>query len=287
MTKQYIQSETIGKVLLLTMHDPDTRNAIGEEMAGQLEEELDRFEFSSNLRTVVLTGSNPSFCSGANVKSWDKDNKSTQREPIPEDRSPWDLLNEAWEKQSLIPGRPKDFIDPVRLIPVRLHNLQNPSIAAVNGPAMGLGCGIALSCDIRYASENAKFSEMFVKRGLIPADGSCWQLPRMIGLSRTLLLQYTGDILDAQTAFELGIVNEVCEQNQILESSMELAEKISNGATYGMSLIKKLVHESQFIDFETSIKLAGPAQEIARRTQDHQEGVTSFIEKRKPNFIGK
>ena len=97
MTKQYIQSETIGKVLLLTMHDPDTRNAIGEEMAGQLEEELDRFEFSSNLRTLVLTGSDPSFCSGANVKSCDKDNKTTQREEIPQDRSPWDLLNEAWK----------------------------------------------------------------------------------------------------------------------------------------------------------------------------------------------
>ena len=147
--------------------------------------------------------------------------------------------------------------------------------------------GIALSCDIRIASEKAIFSEMFVRRGLIPADGSCWQLPRMIGLGNTLLLQYTGDILDAAKAEKLGIINKIASHNNLMEDTLELASTIGKGATYSMSLIKRLVHKSLQVDFEESLKLAGPAQELARRSQDHKEGVNAFIEKRKPKFSGR
>ena len=287
MTLNFIKSETIDNVLLLTMHHPETRNAIGLDMLREIELELDRFETNPKLRTLVLTGSDPSFCAGANVRSMGEDNQNAEPDPLPDDRSPWDVLNEAWDIQELQNKRPRDSIEGVRYLPLRLHNLQKPSIAAVNGSAIGLGMGIALSCDIRIASEKAIFSEMFVRRGLIPADGSCWQLPRMIGLGNTLLLQYTGEILDAAKAEKLGIINKIASHDNLMEDTLELASTIGKGATYSMSLIKRLVHKSLQVDFEESLKLAGPAQELARRSHDHKEGVNAFIEKRKPKFSGR
>jgi len=287
MSGTYIKSESDHGVLILTMHDPKTRNAIGLEMMEELEEELDKFESSPALRALVLTGSDPSFCSGANVKTMNEDNESSETKAIPSDSTPWDLLNQAWDKQSALNARPRDLIEGVRYVPLRLHNLQKPSIAAVNGSAIGLGMGIALSCDIRFASTNAKFSEMFVRRGLIPADGSCWQLPRMIGLGKTFMLQYTGEIVSAEESLELGIVNKMIPHDQLMNETMDLAHRIASGATYSMALIKKLIHESLHTNLEESLKLAGPAQDIARQTSDHKEGVKAFVEKRKPNFTGR
>jgi len=287
MSGTYIKSESDQGVLVLTMHDPKTRNAIGLEMMKELEEEIDRFESSPALRALVLTGSDPSFCSGANVKTMNDANESSEAKAIPSDSTPWDLLNQAWDKQSALNSRPRDLIEGVRYMPLRLHNLQKPSIAAVNGSAIGLGMGIALSCDIRFASTNAKFSEMFVRRGLIPADGSCWQLPRMIGLGKTFMLQYTGEIVSAEESLELGIVNKMIPHDQLMNETMDLAHRIASGATYSMALIKKLIHESLHTNLEESLKLAGPAQDIARQTSDHKEGVKAFVEKRKPNFTGR
>jgi enoyl-CoA hydratase/carnithine racemase len=287
MTLSFIKSKTIDNVLLITMHHPETRNAIGLDMLREIEQELDKFEMNPKLRTLVLTGSDPSFCSGANVRNMGEDNQKANDDSLPDDRSPWDVLNEAWDNQKLENKRPRDFIEGVRYLPLRLHNLQKPSIAAVNGSAIGLGMGIALSCDIRIASDKAIFSEMFVRRGLIPADGSCWQLPRMIGLGNTLLLQYTGDILDAVKAEQLGIVNQIVSHDSLMADTLKLASRIGQGATYSMSLIKRLVHKSLQVEFEESLKLAGPAQELARRSNDHKEGVNAFIEKRQPKFLGR
>ena len=287
MTLSFIKSETIDNVLLITMHHPETRNAIGLNMLREIEQELDKFEMNPKLRTLVLTGSDPSFCSGANVRNMGEDNQKANDYSLPDDRSPWDVLHEAWDNQKLENKRPRDFIEGVRYLPLRLHNLQKPSIAAINGAAIGLGMGIALSCDIRIASNKAIFSEMFVRRGLIPADGSCWQLPRMIGLGNTLLLQYTGDILDAVKAEQLGIVNQIVSHDSLMADTLKLASRIGQGATYSMSLIKRLVHKSLQVEFEESLKLAGPAQELARRSNDHKEGVNAFIEKRQPKFLGR
>ena len=117
MSGTYIKSESDQGVLVLTMHDPKTRNAIGLEMMKELEEELDRFESSPALRALVLTGSDPSFCSGANVKTMNDDNESSEPKAIPNDSTPWDLLNQAWDKQSALNSRPRDLIEGVRYVP--------------------------------------------------------------------------------------------------------------------------------------------------------------------------
>ena len=175
----------------------------------------------------------------------------------------------------------------IRFVPLRLDSLTKPSIAAINGYAMGLGLGIALSCDIRIASEEARLSETFIRRGLIPADGSCWQLPRMIGLGNTMLLQYTGDVVDAQEAFRLGMVNKITSHEELIETTMELAQRLAHGPTYTMGLIKRLVQRSLDVDFTEHMRLARPAQDIARATKDHREGVRAFLEKRTPEYKGR
>ena len=287
MPYQFIDARESDGVLIVTMDDPPTRNAIGDEMAGEINQELDRLEASPDLRTVVITGRDPSFCSGANVKRMDDANRSrTAESPLPGDRSPWEVLAAAWEELGA-PGPAAAAVDGVRFVPLRLHQLQKPSIAAVNGYAMGLGMGIALSCDIRIASENARMSETFIRRGLIPADGSCWQLPRMIGLGNTMLLQYTGDVLGADECLKLGIVNRVVEHAELMERTLDLARRIAAGPTYSMALIKRLVQRSLHVDFAESLRLAGPAQDIARRTEDHKEGVRAFVEKRQPRYQGR
>ena len=171
--------------------------------------------------------------------------------------------------------------------PLRIHNLQKPSIAAVNGYAMGVGMGISLACDIRLASENAIFSEAFVLRGLIPGDGSCWQLPRLIGLSNTLLIQYTGDRIDGTEAHRLGLASKLYPHDELMPAAMELAVRLANGPTQAMSLIKYLVRKSMDISLEESLEMGHAAQDIARSTDDHKEAVRAFVEKRKPAFKGR
>ena len=172
-------------------------------------------------------------------------------------------------------------------VPLRIHKLQKPSIAAVNGHAMGVGMGVALACDIRYAAEKAVFSEAFSRMGLIPGDGSSWQLPRLIGLSNTLLLQYTGDRIDGNEAYRMGVVSKVFPGDALMEAALELATRLAQGPIVSLSLIKYLALRSLEMDFEESLALAHVAQEQARSTEDHKEAVQAFLEKRQPEFKGR
>lgn len=284
----FIDVQEVGNVMVITLDDPTTRNSIGDEMATEINQAVNQLEMSSNLRALVITGRDPSFCSGANVKRMDSANQARADEPaLPDDQSAWELLDQRWTEMPEDPPAGDEEIDGVRFVPLLLHQLQKPSIAAVNGYAMGLGMGIALSCDIRIASENARMAETFIRRGLIPADGSCWQLPRMIGLGNTMMLQYTGDPMNAEECYRLGIVNKVTPHDELLETSLDLAQRIADGPTYSQALIKRLVQRSLHVDFAESLRLAGPAQTLARSTEDHKEGVRAFVEKRQPAFKGR
>jgi 2-(1,2-epoxy-1,2-dihydrophenyl)acetyl-CoA isomerase len=190
MSFEKIRSETHEHgVLVVTLDDPATLNALGEPLTTELISELERFAADPELRCLVLTGSGRSFSSGANVRGFARNIESRDQaaeggeEPSRQAWSELDPMFAATEARE--PRGP--------LVVHRLHNLQKPSIAAVNGFAYGLGCGIALTCDLRVAAESAKFSEAFIRNGLIPADGSTWQLPKLIGPARTLWMQYTGD----------------------------------------------------------------------------------------------
>ena len=287
MAYQYIHAEEHGKVLVLRMDDPATRNSMRSEMSTELLTEIARFEKSSKLRCLVLTGTDPSFCAGANVgglqrsmeRSEEQKQVSVEEEAPP---LPWAALDARCSQRATDPAA-----DLGPAIVTVLMRLQKPSIAAVNGYALGVGSGAALSCDIRIASEKGSFAETFIQRGLPPGDGSCWQLPRMIGLSNTYLQAYTGDRVDAETALRWGLVSKVVPHDQLMKTTLELATRLAEGPVYSMGLIKYLIQQSTNMTFEESLRLGRAALAVARGTADHKEGVQSFLEKRPPHFQGR
>ena len=286
MAYEYLKVDRSEGVLVLTLHDPPTRNALGREMAAELMQALDEYEQSPGDRMLVITGTDPSFCSGANVRQMGQriqdqagQGESTATEPPA--RLPWGSMEAGLGRR-----RAEEFGGGAAMVPLRIHELQKPSLAAVNGHAYGVGMGVAISCDIRIASEQAAFAEAFVRMGLIPGDGSCWQLPRLIGLSNTFLMQYTGQAVDGNEAFRMGLVSRVVPHDELMPAAMELATRLAHGATQSISLIKYLVQKSTHTDMRESLEMAHVAQEAARATEDHKEAVRAFIDKRRPDFTG-
>ena len=296
MDYQYINTEVRDRILILTMHDPPTRNALDPEMAVEVMDALDQFEDDLEQRVLLLTGTEPSFCSGANVRGFRQSIQERQDQPGQNSKAssmPWGKM------EARLASRPdlKGLGGQAPLVPLRIHKLQKPSIAAVNGHAMGVGMGIALACDIRFAAEKAVFSEAFSRMGLIPGDGSSWQLPRLIGLSNTLLLQYTGDRIDGHEAYRMGVVSKGLPDDDLMDAALELATRLARGATQSLSLIKYLVHKNLKTDFEESLGRS-PSWRRSRfdpwgyhtpcpGTEDHKEAVQAFLEKRQPEFNGR
>ena len=283
MAYEYIKTEVVDGVLVLTMHDPPTRNALGVDMAAEMFARLDEFESNPAERVLLLTGTAPAFCSGANVRGF--------RQRIEEREGQQDAEPLTWGKMEYMRGRRRsgDGGPRVNFVPLRIHDLQKPSIAAVNGPAAGVGCGLALSCDIRVVGDSGRLSERFVLNGLIPGDGSCWQLPKLIGTSNTLLLQYTGDWMGGEDAVRIGLASRSFPDEGLMEGALELATRIAKGPTVAHSLTKYLVQQSMGLGFRESLELATAAQEHVRRTEDHRIAVQWFLDKNRgmPPFVGR
>lgn len=280
MSDDYIKTELRDGVLLLTLHDPATRNAINPQMAAEFFAALERFEDDPALRVLLLTGAAPAFCSGANVRGFYGRLQEQEGQEEPPPRQPWGAMEARYARRF----DPETSRAPEMVL--RLQEQQKPTIAAVNGPAIGAGMGLALACDLRIAGESAQFSEAFVRMGLIPADGSCWNLPRLIGLSNALLLQYTGDRVDGQAAYRMGLVNAVAADGDLPAAALALATRLARGAARSQSLIKYLVKQGQQQTFREHLELAHIAQAQARSTADHKEAVQAFLEKRPPEFKG-
>ena len=160
-------------------------------------------------------------------------------------------------------------------------------IAAVNGPAIGLGCDVACLADIRIAADSAKFGVTFLKLGLIPGDGGAWLLPRSIGMSRAAELLFTGDVIDAATAQAWGLVSRVVPADRLLDEALALAERIAAQPPHALRLAKSLLRQGQTASYDTIMEMSAAAQAIMHLTEDHMEGVNALIEKRPPSFKGR
>jgi enoyl-CoA hydratase/carnithine racemase len=285
MTFRKLGSRTTSDgVLVLTINDPATRNALDEVLLSELVSEVKRFSADQDLKVLLITGAGTAFSSGADVRGFAARIEESERDGGSEadaGRAPWKLLDPFYTLRQ----DPDSYTGPE--IVTLLWNLQKPSIAAVNGPAYGLGCGIALFCDFRIAGESARFSEAFIRNGLVTGDGSAWLLPRLIGISNTLLMQYTGEPVPAQEAYRIGLVNEVTSDAELMKRSLELASRLAQGPVFAMGLIKQIVQQGYHQGLHDALVLGAHAQALARNTFDHKEGVRAFIEKRPPRFQGR
>lgn len=256
--------ERRGAVMVLTMNRPDALNAMTPELTDEMRHAVESAAGDAEIRALVVTGAGRAFCAGGDVK-----NMSSQIGR----RTPNDVRR-----------RIREGTGPLILA---LASIEKPVVAAVNGLAYGGGFSVALACDIVCAARSARFAQAFVKRGLVPDTGSTWFLPRLIGPWRARELMFTGEPLDAQRAWELGLVNRICSDESLLTEAIALAGELANGPTVALGIIKTLVNEGMRGDLRAAIDAEADAQGIAMETEDFREGVAALLEKRPPNFVGR
>ena len=247
-------------VATLTFNRPEVFNSFNREMALLLQKQLDASEENPEIRAIVITGSGKAFCAGQDLKEV----------TTPE----------------LHPGFKKILEEHYNPIIERIRAINKPIIAAVNGVAAGAGANIALACDIVVASEKASFIQAFSKIGLVPDSGGSFYLPRLIGFQRASALMLLGDKVAAQQARELGMVYKVFEPETFQQQALDLALEMAKMPTKALGLTKQLLNASFNNTLDQQLTLESTLQIQAANTNDYKEGVTAFVEKRKPNFKG-
>jgi len=248
-------------VAFITLNRPEVFNSFNREMALLLQDTLDACETNNEVRTIVLSGKGKAFCAGQDLK---------------EITDP-----------KLNPGFKKILEEHYNPIILRIRNIKKPIIAAVNGVAAGAGANIALACDIVVADEKANFIQAFSLIGLIPDSAGTFFLPRLIGFQKASALSMIGDKVSAEEAERLGMIYKYVPSKDFQETIQTLAVKMAQMPTKALGLIKDAFNKSLTNNLEEQLALEAKHQIEAAETEDFKEGVTAFIEKRKPNFKGK
>lgn len=247
-------------ILTITLNRPEVYNAFNEQMKRELNEALKEAEKDAAVRCMVLRGAgDKAFCSGQDLK-----------EHVAQNRS----LRESLEKS---------YNPMVR----RIRSMEKPVVAMINGVAAGAGLSLALACDMRIASENARLIEVFIRIGLVPDSGSHWFLTRLVGVGKAFELASLGDEVSASDALRLGLVNKVVPAPQLEEETERIASRLAQSPTKAIGLIKRALNKAAFSDLDTILDYEAYLQEIASRTEDHREGVHAFLEKRSAKFQGR
>jgi 2-(1,2-epoxy-1,2-dihydrophenyl)acetyl-CoA isomerase len=242
-------------VQTIILNQPDKLNALTAAMERQLSQIVRSAERDDAVRALVLTGAGAGFCSGADTSAFGSDSD----------------LGEGL----------RSGLNP---LVTRLHALEKPVLAAINGVAAGAGLSLALACDLRYAAESARILLAFVRVGLVPDAGLFYFLPRLIGPAKTLELAWTGDPLSAAEAYELGMLNKVVPDSEVLSQTQALAARLASAPLKTVALIKRAVNQAHELPLERVLELEASYQTIASRDANFTEGLAAFREKRPPRF---
>jgi len=255
--------EKEGHVAIITLNKPEKMNSFSAEMQGNISRALTDAEKDKTVRVVILTAKGRAFCAGADVKAM---------------ASRFDKPAEQAREDKKLPMRNSLY--------VQMQQCPKPIICAVNGVAAGGGLDMALACDIRIASDKARFAEVFIRRGMIPASGGTYFLPRLVGIDRALLMVWTGDMVDAKEAERIGLVTMVVPHEELMLAAMELAEKLAKGPPLAIQRAKCVIYEGLEMNLAQTFKYINPIVQELNGTADHKEGARAFVEKREPVFRG-
>lgn len=254
-----------GSIVTWTLNEPETRNAISPAIIDGICESVHRVNGDLSVKCVIVTGAGEGFSSGGNVKNMAAREGMFVAKPADTRRSYW---------------------NGIQRIPEAMYDLQVPSIAAVNGAAVGAGCDLSMMCDIRVASEKAQFAESFLRVGLISGDGGAWYLPRVVGLSKAMEMTFTADFIKADRALEMGLCSHLVPHDQLMPKALEIAGKIAQHPTHSIRLNKKLMRDSYGVPLKVALEMASCMQAIVQSTDDQLEAAKALVEKRKPVFKG-
>lgn len=263
MSYETIQLEMRDAVGIITLNRPASLNALTTEVGQEFQAAVAEVQ-KHGARAVVLTGSGRAFCAGGDLREMQK---IAERE-----------------------GKVEAFFDePLRLLHeciLLIRRAPLPFIAAVNGAASGAGCNLALACDLVIAGETARFNQAFIKIGLVPDCGGTFILPRLIGWKRAMELMMTGEIVTAEHALAMGMINAVVPDEELLPRALAMAEKLAQAPTAAIGRIKELLEASATNDYGGQLGLERESQIQSGLTKDFKEGVAAFIEKRPAKFVG-
>ncbi len=256
-------------IATIIMNQPDRLNAVNTRLGEELITAIDDVARDDEMRVLILTGAGRAFCAGGEVTEGGEIQLVSG------------VAGEGW-RQTVRAVR-----HGIQLVVQKLQSLDKPTIAMVNGPAVGAGFDFALACDLRIGSENAQFRVGYTRVGLPPGCGGTWLMPRVMGLAKAAEFLFTGDSVKGEEAEKIGLLNRLVPTQELERETKALASKIARNAPIALRLSKLQLYKGLQMDLGTALEVAAACESIAGSSEDHKEGVKAFLEKREATFVGR